>query len=234
VRTARPDGTEGFDQVPLTLVDVLHPEPGDTIPEGNAHDDDLSYLKSLFTVQLRDDPTAVVLSRCLVDFNIPGVKRLAPDIAVFLGVRRHIGWSSFDVAEEGARTALVVEVTSPETRSNDIEIKLDYYHRANVPWYVIADVSRGEDDERQIELFLYRWAPGGYERVEPDESGRVWLEPVRLWLGQMRDRRDGYMVLACFDPGTGKAIGDYTAISSALAESRKRRAEDSRPGARPE
>ncbi len=180
VRTTRPDGTEGFDQVPLTLEDVLHPELGDTIPEGNAHDDDLSYLKSVFRVQLRDDPTAVVLSRCLVDFNIPDVKRLARDIAVFLGVRRRNGWSSFDVAEEGARAALLAR------------------------------------------------------RVEPDESGRVWLEPVGLWLGQTRDRRGGYMVLACFDPVTGKAIGDYTAISHALAESRKRLADESRRVAQPE
>ena len=83
----------------------------------------------------------MVLSDCQVDFNIPGVKPLCPDDAVFLGVRRRIAWSSFNVAEEGARPVLVAEVTSPETRSNDLGIKVDYYHRAGVPWYVIADVT---------------------------------------------------------------------------------------------
>jgi colicin import membrane protein len=73
------------------------------------------------------DPSAAVLSDCQVDFNIPGVKPLCPDLAVFFGLRRQIGWSSFNVAAEGARPAPVVEVTSPDTRVNDVGINADYY-----------------------------------------------------------------------------------------------------------
>ena len=180
------------------------------------------------TGPLMDDPTAVVLSDCQVDFNIPDVKPLCPDDAVFLGVRRRIAWSSFNVAEAGARPVLVAEVTSPETRSNDVGIKKDYYHRAKVPWYVVADVTYEADDERRIELFLYRRTRRGYRREPADERGRVWLEPVRLWLGVTRDARGGFLRLACYDPETDQEVGDYRAISRELEEERRAREAEAR------
>jgi len=127
------------------------------------------------------------------------------------------------VAAEGARPVLVIEVTSPETRSNDVGVKVDYYRRGRVPWYVIADVTIEEGQERRIELIQYHRVGRGYERVGPDEQGRVWLEPVNLWLGQTRDARGGFMRLACYDPATGAEVGDYTAISQALEEEARAR-----------
>ena len=40
-----PDGSTEWEQVPLTLEDVLHPEEGDCIVNNTAHDDTLRYLK---------------------------------------------------------------------------------------------------------------------------------------------------------------------------------------------
>ena len=226
VRTTRPDGTEAFDQVPLTLEDVLHPEVGDFIVQTDAHDSDRGYLYAVFKARLQDDRTAVVLSDCRVDWNIPGVRPLGPDLAVFFGVRRQVRWSTFDVAKEGARPALVIEVTSPETRTNDVGIKVDYYHRAGVPLYVIADVvEEDDDDERRVELIGYDRTPRRYKRVKPDKRGYIWLAPVRLWLGLTRDRLGGFVRLACFDPDTGQELGDYAAIGRKLAESEHRRTE---------
>jgi Uma2 family endonuclease len=223
VRTTLADGTEALDQVPLTLEDVLHPEPGDVIVQTDPHDSDSAYLKSVSKARLSHDQTAVVLSDCGVDFNLPGVKHLVPDLALFFGVRRQRAWSIFDVAAEGARPAMVVEVTSPDTRSNDLEIKVDYYHRAGVPLYVIADVSKGKDGDRRIALIGYERAPRKYKRVKPDKQGRIWLAPVRLWLGLTRDRVGGFVRLACFDPDTGEEVGDYTAIAQELAAEKSRR-----------
>lgn len=211
--------------MPLTLEDVLHPLTGDFIVQTDAHDTDVAYLKAVSRSRLADEPAMVVLSDCRVDFNIPGVKPLGPDVAVFSGLRRFITWATFDVAEERAKPEMVVEVTSPSTRKNDVVIKRTLYHRARVPWYVIADVTLEEDDERRIELSLLRWTRTGYKKVQPDEQGRVWLEPIRLWLGQVRDPRGGYMRLACFDPETGAEVGDYTAISQALDEALRLREE---------
>jgi hypothetical protein len=223
VRTTLADGTEALDQVPLTLEDVLHPEPGDVIVQTDPHDSERAYLKSVSKSRLSDDRTAVVLSDCGVDFNIPGVKHLVPDLALFFGARRQREWSIFDVAAEGARPAMVVEVTSPDTRSNDLVIKVDYYHRAGVPLYVIADVSKGKDGDRRIELIGYERTPRKYKRIKPDQRGWIWLAPVRLWLGLTRDQVGGFVRLACFDPDTGAEVGDYTAITRELAAEKSRR-----------
>ncbi len=217
VRITRPDGTEAFDQVPLTLEDVLHPEEGDFIVQTDAHDDERAYLKSVFKAQLKEDRSATVLSDCRVDWCVPGVRPLGPDLAVFFGVSRRIDWSTFDVGEEGARPALVIEITSPDTRKNDVGIKVDYYHRAGVPQYVIADVTFEDEEDRRIELIEYRQGPRGYRRFKPNKQGRIWLPAVNLWLGLTRDRLRGYTRVACFDPETGEEVGDYTAVSQALA-----------------
>jgi hypothetical protein len=215
----RPDETVALEHIPLTLEDVLHPEEGDYIVQTDAHDWDRVYLKEVFSAQLHDNPTAAVLADCGVDLNIPNVRHLCPDIAVFFNVKRHIDWNIFDVAAEGARPVLFVEVTSRSTRKNDLGTKVDYYHRAKVPLYVIADaVGRGA--KRRIKLLGYQYEQKAYKPILPGEDGRIYLEPVRLWLGITRDRHTGFLRLACFDPGTGLELGDYAAVSQALAEAR--------------
>jgi hypothetical protein len=77
-------------------------------------------------------------------------------------------------------------------------------------------------------LILYRWRPGGYERIAADEQGRVWLEPVGLWLGLSRDPQDGFVRLACFDRETGQEVGDYAAIRQELKASQALRADAER------
>ena len=114
---------------------------------------------------------------------------------------------------------MAIEVTSPGTRTNDLGPKVKYYKRAQVPLYVIADVTVEDEDQRRIEFIAYRRTAAGYRRSNLGEGGRVWLEPVGLWLGVTRDRLGGFNRLACFDPETGEEVGDYTAISEALAES---------------
>jgi colicin import membrane protein len=224
VRVEGPDGTVSFDQVPLTLEDVLFPETGDFIVQTDPHDSDLNYLKDVFKARLADEPSTAVVSDCRVDWNLPGVRPLGPDIAVFAGVKRYRPWATLDVAKEGVRPLLVVEVTSPDTRKNDVEIKLDYYYRAGVPLYIIADVLEEDELERRLELIAYQHTPAGYERIGADWRGWIWLEPVRLWLGVTRESRAGYQRLACYDPETGEEIGDYTAVSQALADESAARA----------
>jgi colicin import membrane protein len=225
VRVQGPDGTESFDQVPLTLEDVLHPETGDFIVQSDPHDDDLNYLKDVFKSRLADDPRAAVVSDCRVDWNLPGIRPLGPDIAVFVDVKQHRPWVTLDVAAEGANPAMVVEVTSPDTRANDLEVKVDYYHRARVPLYVIADALQDDGEERHLRLIGYRHTRAGSRKIAPDARGWLWLGPVLLWLGVTRDRRLGYDRVACFDPESGEEIGDYTAVSKALTAEKEARAQ---------
>ncbi len=190
--------------------------------QSDPHDTDRTYLRVVFKAKLAADLTTLVLSDCRVNFNVAGVRPLCPDLSIFTDLRRFMLWSTFRVAEERARPLLVAEITSPDTRSNDLGIKLDYYHRARVPWYLIADVTVEHETERRIELILYRRGRTGYKRIPPDQDGRVWLEPIGLFLGQTRDRVGGFMRLACYDPQTGQELGDYTEVSRALAEAEQR------------
>jgi Uma2 family endonuclease len=210
------DGSETFDRVALTLKDVLFPKTGDFIVQTNAHDNDVGYLTNVFKARLAGNKTAAVLSDCRVDWNLPGVEPLGPDVAVFLGVRRHRVWATFDVAAEGARPKMVVEVTSPDTRQNDVGDKFTFYHQAKVPLYLVVDaLERG--DERHLELIGYHYTRRGFRRISPDEEGRIYLKPVNLYVGVTRDRLGGYERLACFDPDTGEELGDYTALAESRA-----------------
>jgi hypothetical protein len=205
----------------LTQEDVLHPEVDDFIVQNTPHSADRDYLHHVFNDRLIENPTAVVLADCRVDWNIPGVRPLGPDNAVFLGVKRAQTeqWDTFDVAAEGAKPALVVEVTSPSTRKNDLGVKVDYYHRAKVPLYVIADAV-GLGAKRRLKLIAYRYVRQAYKPIAPGKNGRIYLAPVRLWLGTTHDRRTGFVRLACYDPATGEELGDYPATRHELVETR--------------
>lgn len=209
VRRVGPDGREIWDREPLTLADVLHPREGDHAAQSDAHERRCRYLADVFEARLAGDPSAVVLHDVLIAWDTPELKPHGPDIAVILGVRERKDWSVFDVAVEGVRPALIVEVTSPETLNIDRTFKLDEYALAGVPLYVIVDtVPRRRLPP--VRLLAYVLTPEGYRELPPDEGGRVRLAPVRCWLG-IRDNE-----IVCFDE-SGQPLGDYRALTVALA-----------------
>jgi colicin import membrane protein len=221
------DGTETSDAVPLTEEDVLFPEVGDFIVQSTCHNSDVQYFGYVCEARLAGEPAAVVISDCLVDWNLRGVRPLGPDIAVFFGVERvDEGWETFDVAAEGAEPALVVEVTSRSTRKNDLGPKVKFYQRAKVPFYLIADAT-GLGAKRRITLIGRRYTARGYKEVQPDDQGRIHLEALGLLVGVTRDRPGDGDRLACYDPVTGAELGNYTAVVEALAaaEARERAAQ---------
>jgi hypothetical protein len=216
-------------RVPLTPEDVLHPQEGDHIPENTLQARDRSYLYGVLELQLHEHPTALVLSDCLVDWGVKGLRNHSPDLSVFEGVgNRERVWRTFSVAAEGARCLLVVEIVSvdpfdPRLRDNDVKIKVREYFRAGVPWYAIVDQ---EEENGPRRLLGYRRGPRRFVPLPLDSQGRLLLEPVRLLLG-LRDNR-----LVCFDAATGEEIGNLTdqararqAAEAALsAEARARQA----------
>lgn len=214
LRHEDPDGNFEMEQVPLTLKDVLYPEVGDFVVHSKAHEDRCTYLTNVLTAQLVDEPASIVLHDVRIAWDVPGLRPNGPDIAVIRGVRETKNWSTFDVAEEGVRPALIIEVTSPETRSIDVSTKLEIYAQAGVPQYVIVDTRRGQYAET-LHLLGYRLFGGGYEVQPPDERGWLWLDAVRLWLG-LRDNE-----VYCYDEA-GRQLGDYTAILAAFTEAEAR------------
>ena len=205
------DGRIKVERVPLTLDDVVHPQFGDVHVLSDAHDDDCSYMKDVFKDRYRDDASVVVFSDCGIFWDKPGLRHHSPDLALIFGVKRRKGWKTFHVKTEKVRRALIIEVTSPRTRVNDVETKLREYAWAAVPYYVIADAA--EEKHRRLTLLSYQLEGEVYRELGLDERARAWLEPVGLWLGVKTDPETRDDRLALFDPETGEEIRDYTAIS---------------------
>jgi Uma2 family endonuclease len=218
-----PDGRTITDRIPLTLKDVLHPELGDVLMEGSMNEAIRRYLADAFSERLAHDPTALVLSDCGVYWDDPELDHHSPDISVIFGVRaKKEDWTSFFVAKEGVRPRLLLEVVSPKSRENDVITKVDHYQRARVPWYIIVD---RENENSPLTLIGYMWTPTEYLPMPKDGQGRLWLEPLGLWLG-IKDNK-----VVCYDGVTGGEIGDYQRIfqqleaETARAEAEKARAE---------
>ncbi|MGB9754426.1 Uma2 family endonuclease [Roseiflexus castenholzii] len=206
-----PDDPNHLEQVPLTLEDVLHPEVGDFIVHNDRHETDRMYLTEVLRMRLEESGAAIVLTDVRIAWDVPDLRPHGPDVTVIPGMQERQNWSTFEVAVEGARPALIIEITSPETRENDLERKVEHYARAGVAQYVIVDdVSRGRR-ERRLRLLDY-WLEGGAYRLHPpDTAGRVHLIVANLWLGIEQDH------VVCYDEH-GVPFGDYATVVRQAAE----------------
>ena len=155
-----PDDLQHLEQVPLTLDDVLHPDVGDFIVHSDCHETDRMYLTAVLRARLEVHGRAIVLSDVRVAWDVPDLRPHGPDVMVIPGLRERRDWSTFDVAEEGVRPALMIEITSPETRENDVVWKVAHYARAGVAQYVIVDDARKRRETRRLRLLDYRLEGG--------------------------------------------------------------------------
>ncbi|MCC6626903.1 MAG: Uma2 family endonuclease [Chloroflexi bacterium] len=207
VRRVDENGAETWDQVPLTLLDVLHPEEDDFIVQNAAHARRCRYLADVLTTQLAAEPSTVVLHDVRVDWGVPDIRPHGPDIVVLAGVREQRDWATVRIKAEGAEPVLVIEVTSPSTATLDRDTKLNQYEQIGVPVYVIVDTVVG-DVETRPRLTGYQLVAGRFQPLPPDEHGRLWLAVARVWLAVA----DGEIV--CFDE-VGERLGDYAAERNA-------------------
>jgi len=214
VRRPLPLDSEHWERVPLTLQDVLHPEVGDFIVHSDRHETDRMYLAQVLRARLEPPGVAIVLSDVRIAWDMPDIRPHGPDVMVIPGLRERRNWSTFEVAVEGTRPMLIIEITSPETRRNDLFDKVEHYARAGVAQYVIVD-DIGRGGERRLRLLGYRLALDVYQPRALDDHGRLWLDVAGLWLGVQDDH------VVCYDE-QGGAIGDYTAVVRAAAEAQQR------------
>jgi Uma2 family endonuclease len=178
------NGSGSTVQVPLTLEDILHPQEEDFHVLSDPHTEDTYYLRGALRLALADISGAVVLNDCRIAWDREGKYGHSADCAVFFKVRKKKRWSTFNVVKERSKPVLIVEVTSPNTRSTDLVDKVREYSQQGVPHYVIAD-AREKEDERHLSLIDYHLSPndGGYFSLPTSDDGRVWLAEVKLWLG---------------------------------------------------
>ena len=214
VNRTLPDGQTVIEEVPLTLEDVLHPQEDDVIPENTQQARDRRYLADVLNDRYVGEPHILVLDDCLIDWGIPGLRPHSPDIGVLQGVRTKKGrWGTFSLRKEGGRPVLVIEIVSPQSRKNDVVIKVDHYHQVGVPLYVVVDWER---EDRPRCLLAYQDTPQGYVEMPLDSESRVLLGPTGVLLGLQDDR------VICYDQVTGKELGDYSQVCQQLREAEQR------------
>ncbi|WP_287158307.1 Uma2 family endonuclease, partial [Chloroflexus sp.] len=168
------------------------------------HETDQRYLTDVLQARLERTGEAIVMSDIRIAWDVPGLRPHSPDVMVIPGITKRDNWSTFDVAQEGQRPALIIEITSPETRENDLVRKVEHYARAGVAQYVIVDYLEREEPLR-LRLLDYRLVGERYVLHPADEHGRVYLESARLWLGIA----DNHVV--CYNE-RGEVMGNYTAM----------------------
>ncbi len=214
-------GRQTFVMVPLTEEDVLHPQLEDHVTQNEPHDEDCGYIKVACQIRLAGNPNALVLHDCKIIWDIAGMGDHGPDIAVIFGARRGER-ASFDVAKEGVRPAIIIEVTSRSTRDIDLKTKPRHYWRCRVPCYVIVD-ELPRRRPRQLRILGYQRGPRGYRRLALNDQGRLWLQALQMWLGQENGR------VVCYDQN-GQPIPNpvQAALERELAEQARQQAEEER------
>jgi Uma2 family endonuclease len=215
-----PDGQIDYEYIPLTLEDTLFPEEGDFIVQSTLHSDTNTYLLATLRGLYDTTPGVVVLGDTRIDFNLPGVRPLGPDVAVIFNIRKWQNWGTFEVAEEGTTPTVVIETTSPETRHNDFGVKVQFYEQAQVQTYIIVDTGRS-NERIDLNIVGYQHIDGGFLELTPNAQGRVWIEPLRLWIGH--EERHGIPSVWLYDE-RGQRLGGYGEVAAALAAEQQARA----------
>jgi len=220
VKRVDENGKEQIDQMPLTLEDFLYPEEGDFRVQSLAHQKDCSYLFWALLDHLRPRQDAIALCDVRVDWSGDEVRPLGPDVVVFFGKPgMNPTAGTFYREDFEARPVFVIEVTSPSTRTKDIDDKVDLYWKARVPLYLIVDTLSEEGaDVREMELIGYQAGLKGYERITPDDRGRMQLSPLPLWLVLQNGR-------VALEHQNGDEVGDYLSIAEEGRLERERNAE---------
>jgi hypothetical protein len=219
-----PTGKREVIYQPLTLEDWLYPEEEDFRVQSNAHVRDRLYLYAVFGLCC---PGQLTLADHRVAWDDPTLRPNGPDVVVIPRAEPLPGKrpGTYRVGPHGARPVLVIAVTSPEnadTRRTDLHRKRRIFYRAGVEFHVIVDEQpsrrRRTPELRRLQLIGYRRGRPGYERLTPDAQGRLWLEPVRLWLG-IETGSEGDRAV-CFDAQNRK-IDDFPGMAQARQEAER-------------
>jgi Uma2 family endonuclease len=205
--------------VPLTLEDWLHPQLGDHLTQNQAHYIDCYYLVSTFRMLLHGRRGAVVLGDQNIYWDRPELRHHCPDAAVVLNVPQpRPSYESFHVVRDGAIPVLIVEVTSPATRQEDLHTKRRAYWQAGVPQYVIVD-ELPRRRRRTLRIIAYQRGRRGYQRVPLNAQGRVWLPAAAVWLGQEGGR------VVCYDAQCQLILG-RTEVEEVRLQAEQRAAQE--------
>jgi len=178
------DSTTGEQQtVPLTLFDFLYPSEADIgvvfMAQGPLHDLWSRVLAVMLQAYLTTSEW-LILHDVFVRWGQAGVRPLAPDITAIRGGRMPPkGERSYAVGRDGPLPEFVVELTSEETRTADLEAKKVLYAALGVKEYLIIDLLPETGSTWQLIGYRLGETPY-YEILAPDDGGGLSFETVGL------------------------------------------------------
>ena len=184
--------------IPLRRDEIHYPESdGKPMGETGLHVEETMYLIEALKDRLRKVPDVYVGGDMFL-YYVEGQPRyvVCPDVFVAFGVgseQRRI----YKLWEEGRPPALIVEVTSSETRNEDLNRKKDLYERLGVQEYLLYD-PLGEYLKPPLRGF--QRIAGKYEPLPAGSDGSL-KSPLLGLTFRMEDSR-----IRLVDTATGEPI----------------------------
>ncbi|MEZ4866505.1 MAG: Uma2 family endonuclease [Caldilineaceae bacterium] len=182
-RTMQDPATGEWRDLPLTLLDLLFPTDDDVgvvkLSQSPWHD----KLTVLLATMLRMYLTAqgwLATQDVLIHWGRRGVPPKSPDVAAFLGghlpERKE---KSYRVGRDGPLPAFVLEITSEETRQEDLDGKKLFYAAVGVKEYLIIDLLAKATTDWQLLGYRLGESPF-YEGITPDAEGGLTFATIGL------------------------------------------------------
>ena len=193
-------GRERRQMIPLTPEEFLHPEEGYRLPNSTFHDDVATDVRDILARRYAGDPTVGVFRDLLILWDDEAGTRHSPDVCVVFGLQnKGENRERFEVATEGARPRLVIEIVSRRYRKEDRVDKVVEYERFGVQEYVILDRRRLRGQFTD-EVIGYELVEGRYRPLLTDDQNRLLCQTVGVWISL----RDGKVALE--DAATGERL----------------------------
>ena len=186
-------------RTPLTLLDLIFPTEDDVgvvqVSQNIEHDDWTGWLKGLVGGHLQkvSNEKWRLMNDVLVHWGIPDISPAAPDVTAIPNPKPTMRKDkSYFVGKDGPLPIFVVEITSPSTRSKDLDDKPSFYAARGIKEYLIIDMQTPK--KKDWNLIGYRLGDGPhYENLEPDDDGGFTFETVGLrFIAIGRERIDVY------------------------------------------
>lgn len=184
------NGIEVWDQVPLTLDDVMYPQLDDRVCQSCKHSKVGYHLYEVLQDHVQQTPGTIAFWDVCMDWAIAGQRNPCPDIGVFMNVLHNpehdIG--AFDRAKYGGYPVLAMEFTSRSTRYLDVNqedpdrSKYVQYEQIGVHYFLVVDTIR-QQQNTPPPFWGHQLVRGKYQPLLPDQHGRLWIAPLEISLG---------------------------------------------------
>jgi colicin import membrane protein len=173
--------------IPLTLEDFIHPLEEDKFMIGIAHQELIWIIRNEVTIRFIDDPDMYIMNEVRIDWQHPTIRAHGPDLIVFRGYApyRGVDAGTVMVRDWKLKPQVIIEVTSPETRTADFEQKYLHYEALEIPYYLILDTAGPPDAD--VKILGFRWRRGGFQPLRLDPEFGIWVPPLDMYIQYTED-----------------------------------------------